>query len=95
MKTAKEIISENLKLQRDRLQWTQDVASEKTGVPKRTLARAENSKENTDVLTLEAIAKGYGIALFQLFIDVNEQPPKQDPTPAECLEILRKFIESK
>lgn len=95
LKNTKEIIAANIRWHREiRLGWTQDKASEKTEVPKRTYQRAEDPEENSDILTLAAIAKGFGVQLWELLIERGSMPEATTfkPTPSEALAVLSEVI---
>lgn len=62
-----EIISDELRLQRQTLKLNLKSASLKTGVSVSTLCAYENNKRKKDVETIAKIVEGYGIELYIFF----------------------------
>lgn len=83
---------------------TQDQLGEKAGINAKYVSAIERGQKNLTVLTLQKIAKGLGVEIFELLIFPAELDPKQQVTKAIeslirhsdvktlnlCLDFLRK-----
>jgi transcriptional regulator with XRE-family HTH domain len=86
-------LGKRIQVVRERLGLTQEQLEEKTGVNTKYISAIERGQKNTTIKTLEKIAKGLNIELYELLLPVMEVG--SDKAVKKAIESLMKEADSK
>ena len=77
MEQLLQTVGKKIQLIRDKKGLTQEQLEEKTGVNTKYISAIERGQKNVTVKTLEKIAKGLDIQLYELFLFPQDLAPKK------------------